>query len=245
MKKVGTLQTIFRHPVKGMRGEVLTTSEVDEFGLYGDRAYYFLDNTRQGKYLGADAVPGLVGYHATMGERTDEGVYPPIQIEARDGSVHSWDDALFAHVTETAKRSITPMICSPQEGGVNWEDHILLVTDASLREIARQIGAEQVDPRRFRGNLVVVLEDDEPFAEDKWLGKQIKINDVTLQVNKHCERCVYVNIDPDTLQMTPAVLKACVKRHDNHFGVYASVVTTGSVSQGDDVFVCEKGSDGE
>ncbi|EJL26889.1 MOSC domain-containing protein [Brevibacillus sp. BC25] len=245
MKKVGTLQTIFRHPVKGMRGEELSSSTVDEFGLYGDRAYYFWDNARQGKYLSADVVPALIGYHASMSEGTGKEAYPPIRIEARDGSVHTWDDALFAHVAETAKRSITPMISSPQDGGVNWEDHILLVTDASLREIARQIDAEQVDPRRFRGNLVVVLEDDEPFAEDKWLGKQIKINDVTLQVNKHCERCVYVNIDPDTLAMTPAVLKACVKRHNNHFGVYASVVTTGSVSQGDDVFLVEIGSDGE
>ncbi|WP_432776148.1 MOSC domain-containing protein [Brevibacillus gelatini] len=239
MKKIGTLQSIFRHPVKAMQGEQLVTSEVDAFGLYGDRAYYFLDDSRGGKYLSADVVPALLGYHARLGEKTGEDAYPEVEIEARDGSVHTWGESLFAHVAQTAKRRVTPMRSLPTEGGKNWEDHILLVTDASLRELARVIGSDWIDPRRFRGNFIVVLEDDEPFAEDKWLGKKLQINDVTLQVNKHCERCMYVNVDPDTLQMNAAVLKACVKRHENRFGVYASVVTTGTVSQGDEVFLLE------
>lgn len=239
MKQVGRLQSIFRHPVKAMRGEQLTRCQVDAFGLYGDRGYYFLDESRNGKYLSADVVPALLGYAATFtGESTDLQ-YPEVRVVAKDGSVHTWGDSLFAHVAETAKRPIQPGRSNPQEGGKNWEDHILLVTDASLREIARLIGEEQLDPRRFRGNLVVVLEEDEPFAEDRWIGKQIRINDTVLQVNRHCERCVYVNIDPDTLQMNPAVLKTCVKRHDNHFGVYASVITPGVLAEGDAVFVAE------
>lgn len=239
MKKVGRLQSIFRHPIKAMRGEQLASCQVDAFGLYGDRGYCFLDESRNGKYLSADVVPALLGYAATLSSETKSDDYPEVRVVAQDGSVHAWGESLFSHVGETAKRSITPIRSTPQEGGKNWEDHILLVTDASLREIARLIGWEQIDPRRFRGNLVVVLEDDEPFAEDAWIGKQIKINDVVLQVNKHCERCMYVNIDPDTLVSSPAVLKTCVKRHENHFGVYASVISQGSLSEGDAVFVTE------
>lgn len=240
MKKVGRLQSIFRHPVKAMRGEQLASCQVDTFGLYGDRGYYFLDQSRNGKYLSADVVPDLIGYSAALlSEQTQTDAYPEVQITARDGSVHTWGETLFSHVEQTAKRSVTAMRSTPREGGKNWEDHILLVTDASLREIARLIGWEQIDPRRFRGNFVIVLEEDEPFAEDGWIGKQIRINDVVLQVNKHCERCMYVNIDPDTLEKHPAVLKTCVKRHDNHFGVYASVITTGSVAEGDDVYLSE------
>ncbi|QRG68410.1 MOSC domain-containing protein [Brevibacillus choshinensis] len=239
MKQVGRLQSIFRHPVKAMRGEQLTHCQVDAFGLYGDRGYYFLDESRNGKYLSADVVPALLGYAATFTEQSADEQYPEIRVVAKDGSVHTWGDSLFDHVAQTAKRPILPKRSTPLEGGKNWEDHILLVTDASLREIARLIGEEQLDPRRFRGNLVVVLEEDEPFAEDRWMGKQIRIGDVVLQVNRHCERCMYVNIDPDTLEMNPAVLKACVKRHDNHFGVYASVITPGEVAEGDAVFVSE------
>lgn len=239
MKQVGRLQSIFRHPVKAMRGEQLTRCRVDAFGLYGDRGYYFLDESRNGKYLSADVVPALLGYAAAFTEESTEDRYPEVRVVAKDGSVHTWGDSLFAHVAQTAKRPIQPGRSTPLEGGKNWEDHILLVTDASLREIASLIGEEQLDPRRFRGNLVVVLEEDEPFAEDRWIGKQIRIGDVVLQVSRHCERCMYVNIDPDTLQMNPAVLKTCVKRHDNRFGVYASVVTPGELAEGDAVFVLE------
>lgn len=239
MKQVGRLQSIFRHPVKAMRGEQLTQCRVDAFGLYGDRGYYFLDESRNGKFLSADVVPALLGYAATFTEESTNQQYPEVYIVAKDGSTHTWGESLFSHVAQTAKRSIQPGRSTPQEGGKNWEDHILLVTDASLREIARLIGEEELDPRRFRGNLVVVLEEDEPFAEDHWIGKQIRINDVVLQVNRHCERCMYVNIDPDTLKMNSAVLKTCVKRHDNHFGVYASVITPGELTEGDAVFVTE------
>ncbi|KQL44941.1 Fe-S oxidoreductase [Brevibacillus choshinensis] len=239
MKQVGRLQSIFRHPVKAMRGEQLTQCQVDAFGLYGDRGYYFLDESRNGKFLSADVVPALLGYTATFTEESTSQQYPEVYVVAKDGSTHTWGESLFSHVAETAKRPIQPGRSTPLEGGKNWEDHILLVTDASLREIARLIGEDELDPRRFRGNLVVVLEDDEPFAEDHWIGKQIRINDVVLQVNRHCERCMYVNIDPDTLKMNPAVLKTCVKRHDNHFGVYASVITPGMLAEGDTVYVSE------
>lgn len=239
MRRVGNVQMIFRHPVKAMRGELLKTSRIDKFGVYGDRSHFFLDESRGGKYLSADVVPALLGYEATMLDGTEESEYPQVRVVARDGSVHAWGESLFAHVQETAKRPITPMRSTPQEGGKNWEAHILLVTDASLREIARLSGVEQLDPRRFRGNLVIALDEDEPFAEDRWIGRQLRVNDVLLQVNKPCERCMYVNVDPDTLEMNPAVLKTCVQRHDNLFGVYASVITPGTVSEGDVVFVSE------
>ncbi|MEJ8546346.1 MOSC domain-containing protein [Brevibacillus borstelensis] len=236
MGRIGTVTSIFRHPVKAMKGERLQTSLVDNFGLYGDRGYAFLDESRNGKYLSADIVPGLLGYAARLLGESGEEAYPEVRIQAPNGKEYGWEEALFAEVANTAKRPVTPLMSTPQEGGKNWEDHILLVTDASLREIASLIGWESIDPRRFRANLVVALDEDRPFAEDEWIGKQLRINDVVLQVNKHCERCNYVNIDPDSLQMHPAVLKTCVKRHDNHFGVYASVVRPGQVTEGDGVF---------
>ncbi|MCG6197771.1 MOSC domain-containing protein, partial [Anoxybacillus sp. LAT_38] len=84
---------------------------------------------------------------------------------------------LFAKVAETTGRPVTAVRSTPREGGENWEDHVLLVTDASLREIARLVGRESLDPRRFRANFVVVLDEDTPFAEDAWLGRRLRIND--------------------------------------------------------------------
>lgn len=239
MKKVGHVQMLFRHPVKAMRGEQLQTCRVDRFGFYGDRSHYFLDESRGGRYLSADRVPALLGYQATMPNECGGEQYPPVQVVARDGSVHDWGESLFAHVHKTVGGPVRPVRSTPQEGGKNWEDHILLVTDASLREIARLAKVEPLDPRRFRANLVIALDEDAPFAEDAWIGKQLRVNDVMLKVSKPCDRCMYVNIDPDTLAINPAVLKACHQHHGNAFGVYASVVAPGTVSAGDAVFLAE------
>lgn len=240
MKRIGTVGQIYRHPVKAMRGEQLRTSLVDGYGLYGDRSYAFLDESRNGKYLSADVVPAMLRYSARLLAGESEEAYPEVQIAAPSGAEYGWEEELFADLARTAGRPITPLRSTPREGGKNWEDHILLVTDASLRELARLIGWESIDPRRFRGNLVIALDDDRPFAEDEWLGRQLQINDVTLQVNKHCERCHYVNIDPETGEIHPVVLKTCVKRHDNHFGVYASIVSRGRVTEGDAVLLLDQ-----
>jgi uncharacterized protein YcbX len=237
MEKVGRLQVLYRYPVKAMRGEKLDSCLVDGFGLYGDRSHYFLDESRQGKYVSADKVPALLGYAARFNGNGQETGYPEVMITSPQGVSYCWDDERFhAEIAEVAKRPVTPMRSTPQEGGKNWVDHILIVTDSSLREIARLMGEQELDARRFRPNLVIVLDEDRPFLEDHWIGRQLRINDVLLRVNKHCERCMYVNIDPESLEMNPAVLKTVVKHHDNHFGVYASVVSPGSVSAGDEVF---------
>jgi uncharacterized protein YcbX len=237
MEKAGTLQAIYRHPVKAMRGEKLDGCAVDAFGLYGDRSHYFLDASVQGKYVSAGKVPALLGYAARFNGEGQESAYPEVLVTSPQGIVYRWDDERFhAEIAQVANRPVTPVRGTPEEGGKNWEDHILIVTDSSLREIARLIGQGELDARRFRPNLIIALDEDHPFAEDHWIGKRLRINDVLLQVNKHCERCMYVNIDPETLEINPAVLKTVAKRHDNCFGVYASVITPGRVTVGDEVF---------
>ncbi|MFY0546166.1 MOSC domain-containing protein [Brevibacillus sp. H7] len=238
MKKIGKLVRLYRHPVKAMRGERLENCRVDTFGLYGDRSHYFLDPSNQGKYLSADKVPALLGYSARFIGEERPDVYPDVHITSPKGKEYRWGDAqLFKELEEVAKRPVTPMRSTPLEGGRNWEDHLLIVTQSSLREIASGLGSEKLDERRFRPNLVIALDEDQPFAEDEWFGRQLRIHDVVLRVNKHCERCTYVNIDPETLEMNPAVLKTVVKRHENHFGVYASVVEPGTLTSGDEVYL--------
>ncbi len=238
MQKIGNLVHLYRHPVKAMRGERLQSCRVDAFGLYGDRAYSFLDTNHQGKYLSADKVPALLGYSATFTGEAREDAYPEVEITTPNGTAYRWGDSrLIAELEEVAKRPVAAMRSNPQEGGKNWEDHILIVTQSSLQEIGRLIETDALDERRFRPNLVIALDHDEPFAEDQWFGKQLRMNDVVVQINKHCERCMYVNIDPETLEMNPHVLKTVVRRHENHFGVYASVVKTGNVTVGDEVYL--------
>jgi uncharacterized protein YcbX len=237
MDKVGKLDRIIRYPVKAMRGESLPSCRVDNFGLYGDRSRYFLDDSRSGKFLSADRAPQILGYQAELIGEERGDAYPQVRITSPNGTVYTWEDERLRHEIETAtQRPVTPKVNTPDQGGENWEDHILIATDASIRKMAKLWGKE-LDPRRFRANLLIALEQDQPFLEDEWLGKQIRINDVVLQVNKHCERCMYINIDPTDLSIDPTLLKTLVKERDNRFGVYASVIQPGTVRRYDEVFV--------
>ncbi len=52
-----------------------------------------------------------------------------------------------------------------------------------------------LDMRRFRPNLVI--DGDEPFAEDTWA--TVQVGDVVFRTTMVCDRCVMTTLDPDTL----------------------------------------------
>ena len=49
------------------------------------------------------------------------------------------------------------------------------------------------------------------------------------------ERCMMVNLDPETAAQDARVMKAVVRLNDNTAGVYATVVRTGTIRVGDPV----------
>ena len=44
MELIGTVESLWRYPVKGMRGEALQEAFVGFSGVYGDRLYAFRDS---------------------------------------------------------------------------------------------------------------------------------------------------------------------------------------------------------
>jgi uncharacterized protein YcbX len=48
-------------------------------------------------------------------------------------------------------------------------------------------------------------------------------------------RCVMLNLDPDTAQQDPRVMKAAVRLNENNAGVYAAVASTGQITVGQPV----------
>ena len=88
---------------------------------------------------------------------------------------------------------------------------ILLTTSSSLRRLngwLAEAGAESIDHERFRPNVVV--DGEEPFAEDGW--DKVRIGDVAFHRTMVCDRCVMTTIDRQTLRTTKEPIRT-LSRH--------------------------------
>ncbi|WP_235739076.1 MOSC domain-containing protein [Nocardioides alcanivorans] len=111
---------------------------------------------------------------------------------------------------------------------------ISLVGTASLRALADLVGdAAPVDPRHFRVNLVV--ETDEPFVEEAWVDREVRIGEVVLRGAKRITRCRMVDLEQDGASEHGTLLKTLGRERDAKLAVYFDVVTPGTISAGDAV----------
>lgn len=90
MMKVGTIQALWRYPVKGMAGESLDTCHIDENGLHGDRLFAVRDVVRK-EIQSCKFRPGLldcIARSCTPQARFDAKAW---EIHFPDGSTLPYD----------------------------------------------------------------------------------------------------------------------------------------------------------
>jgi hypothetical protein len=97
-----------------------------------------------------------------------------------------------------------------------------------------------VDKRRFRANVYVDLGSTEGFAENKLIGRTLRIGPkVVVSILERDPRCMMITLDPDTADKTPAILKQVAQAHDGMAGVYGAVLIQGTLHKGDSVELLE------
>lgn len=231
--QAGTISGINRYPVKSFAGERLEACEIDAYGMVGDRFGAFYDEAKSGwsRFITARNIPNMLTYQASFADGD-------IRVQAADGRIFRWDGELLGEIQSLTTTPITMSRLRephPEDPCLMSVDgaSILLITDASLRKLGAMC-EQDLDPRRFRGNFVVAL-DDNSMHEGDWIGRKLAIGDVVLQADSYCERCSLITIDPDSLETNKRVLQKVNNEFDLHFGVYASVVKTGQIRLGDTV----------
>jgi uncharacterized protein YcbX len=235
MISVGTVDALWRYPVKSMLGEQLTQAPVDARGVLGDRLYAVRDtdgklgsgkNTRRFRRM-----DGLLDFSA----RYESDLVPLITLP--DGKTVRGDDE---HVDWAVGNSIgKPGVTLAKEDVIPHfdEEPIHLVTSASLRWLADLVPEVEVDARRVRPNLVLkVTSVGRP--EDSWVGRELQIGShLVLDVVSLAERCAVVNYAQGELPHSADILRAVSSAGDLMLGVYARVRMSGRVRVGDDVFM--------
>jgi uncharacterized protein YcbX len=123
-----------------------------------------------------------------------------------------------------------------QDRGVFDTMPLSLTTTQTIAALATLAGID-LDPRRFRPNLLIEASSSTPFMEDEWVGAVLRIGTMRMRVDKRDKRCVMVNVDPQTAEKNPAVLRAIALERQSCLGVYGTVVAPGRVAVGDGVEV--------
>ena len=229
---VGRINAIYRYPVKSMALEALDSIEVGWNGLAGDRRWAFIRDSivRNGfPWMTIRQRPEMWHYVPRIVEPENPDTSETI-VRTPSGRELDVADPLLAAELGEGVRLIR------QTRGIFDTMPISLISTTSVDAVAHLSGAD-IDARRFRPNFVIEPANDIPFIEDEWVGSVLKIGTLQMRVDKRDKRCVVTNVDPDTAESDPSVLRVIAQERQSCLGVYGTTVEPGVVSVGDVVSI--------
>jgi uncharacterized protein YcbX len=260
--QLGTIESIWRYPVKSMRGEEVPHIYTAYTGLMGDRNY---------GVVAADGSPGhpwhtgrnqeeLILYTARY--QSDDGlllprnldasysewgpgidpIYPDaddfkVSVETPEGKTYDdiQDPAFITDLEKITGRSLR--VHMTQRGQFDARP-VSLISLSTAAKLGEELGMD-IDKRRFRANFYVEWENqDDAFFEQTLVGKTLKIGDhLELAIVERDPRCKMITLDPDTADATPKLLRHLARFHDGNAGVFAAVLQRGRVNKGDPIIL--------
>ena len=257
MSIIGKVDSLWRYPVKSMRGEELDEAFAGYSGIYGDRLFAFRSsaNHKGFPYFTAREQRRLLQYRPRF-RYPDKAARPINLVEAENKNANPLlaDLAeLVVDVETPAGKTLAiddPALIEIVRTDIDQKHHVTLMqsqramTDCrpvsifslqSAQQLAEETGTP-VDKRRFRANVYVDLTSANGFAENEFVGRSVRIGSkVVVTILERDARCMVITLDPDTGEQTPAILKKVAQAHDGMAGVYGAVLVEGMVQKGDAV----------
>lgn len=231
MLSIGTVRAVGRYPVKSMAGERLAEADVEPRGIVGDRilAVYTADG-RLGSGKSSHRFRRVAGRRALRATYSDGRAL----ISLPDGGSAYADAPAIGDLLRPVLGHLS--IRLGRETGMSHFDSapLHLVTTSSIAALA-SAAPVAVDERRFRPNIVVDTGSANGFVENDWLGCSLRIGgSLVVEITRATKRCVMVNAAEDELPDGP-LLEAIAERNDLNCGVYARVISRGTIRPGDAV----------
>jgi uncharacterized protein YcbX len=259
MKTIGTVESLWRYPVKSMRGEELDEMFAGYAGVYGDRAFAFISSASPKGFpffTGRDQRQ-MIHYRARFrnpekaarpvnlseAEKLGSGVNPisadvselMIDVETPDGKTFPIDDPALIDNLLVSIDGNHELTLFRSDKAITDCRPLSIFAVQTAKKLGEETGVA-VDKRRFRANVYVDLTNTDGFAEDKFVGRSLRIGSkVIVAVLQRDARCMMITLDPDTAEKTPAILKAIAQAHEGMAGVYGAVLAEGMIRKGDPV----------
>jgi hypothetical protein len=261
MSLIGKVDSLWRYPVKSMRGEELDEAFAGYSGIYGDRLFAFRSSASPTgfPYLTAREQRRLLQYRPrfrhpdkaarpiNLIEAESKGANPlladlaelVVDVETPDGRKLAIDDpALIEMLRADIDQKHLVTLMESQRAMTDCRP-VSIFSLQSAQQLAEETGTP-IDKRRFRANVYVDLTSANGFAENELVGRSVRIGSkVVITVLERDARCMVITLDPDTGEQTPAILKKVAQAHDGMAGVYGAVLVEGMLHKGDPVEVLD------
>ena len=256
-----TISSINYCPVKSVSFQTIEKSQIKkDVGIIGDRIFAFakdLDleqaklfekspDERKGKWnkvLTLKNSPALNKYNFIFKEEKLTLTLKDQEILSIDINQLSEREALSNKIIELENSLKEPIVLMKNEelpffdtsisNKVDFVNSVSLLNIQSINDFQKKI-VKKVEISRFRGNICI--DGVKPWEEQEWVGKIVKINNVSFKVEKKIPRCVAINLKPQTDDNSLNLLQALKKTY-NHFdmGIYLSALDDGKIEVGNKI----------
>jgi uncharacterized protein YcbX len=213
-----------------MAGVQIDSAVLGWHGLNGDRRFAVrrLSDQSGFPWLTASRLPELLLYKPFGEASVDHDL--PTHVRTPDGAEFSLDSDELRD--EISRRHGGPVQLMQLKHGIFDDATVSVIDVATVRAVEREAG-RPLDVLRFRPNIVIEGNTDEPFAEDQWVGKTLRFGTddegPAVSITMRDLRCVMINLDPATAESDTSVMKAALRLNTNHAGVYATVISSGEL----------------
>lgn len=232
---VGTVQAIYRYPVKSFHGETLQSATLRWSGIDGDRQYAFVRENSRSRFpwlTGRELSP-LVTYAARFAE-PENPRKSSVRVRVGADEYDLGDEALRTRLEEATGEPVRLI----QIGrGIFDTMPVSVLATTTLSRVAERCG-QAIDVRRFRPNIVIATE-NAPARETAWLGGTLVFGDspgaVRLRVSTPIARCAMVTIDPESAKRDPSILRHVAESFDNEISAGCNPDALGTIKIGDRV----------
>lgn len=249
-----SLAAIYRYPVKGLSADPLEQAELTPGGtLAWDRAFAIENGGREFDPLAPRFLPKSKFLMLARDERLAALQCRFDEAETSLTVLREGKQVARANLMQPVGRQLLEQFFAAYLGQelrgaphvVHAEGHsfsdipdkvVSIINLASVRDIER-VARRSVDPLRFRGNLY--LEGVPAWREADWVGQKIRVGgDVWLQVREPIGRCAATEVDPHSGQRDIPIPRTLMDAYGHmNCGVYAQVISLGTIAAGDPVAV--------
>ena len=244
MKIVGQVESLWRYPVKSMRGEELQEVFVGFSGFYGDRLYAFRSSAapKGFPYFTGREHEKMLLYRAAYrhaehmvkptnlaeAEAIAPGLTPVyadpsdlfVDVETPTGELFAIDDPVLISKLREEVRDAHELKLVRSERAMTDCRPIALFSTKTAQQLGRELGTD-MDKRQFRANVYVDLESKKAFGEDEFVGRTLRIGaKTTIAVTDRDPRCKMITLDPDTADENAEVMRLVAGAREGKVGVY-------------------------